>query len=153
MTVCTFAGHREVYSSAIESDIESALSEIMQTDNAFVFYSGGMGDFDKKCESAVRGMKRKYPGLSIRLVLVIPYMTHQLNRDKEYYESRYDDIVIPSELIGIHYKAAIKKRNRWMVDQADKILAYIYRDFGGAFDTVKYAFRIGKPVLNLAPKG
>ena len=40
-----------------------------------------------------------------------------------------------------------------MVDQADKILAYIYRDFGGAFDTVKYAFHIGKPVLNLAPKG
>ena len=50
-----------------------------------------MGDFDKKCESAVRGMKRKYPGLSIRLVLVIPYMTHQLNRDKEYYEASYDD--------------------------------------------------------------
>ena len=86
-----------------------------------------MGDFDKKCESAVWGMKRKYPGLSIRLVLVIPYMTHQLNRDKEYYEASYDDIVIPSELIGIHYKAAIKKRNRWMVDQVDKILAYIYR--------------------------
>ena len=101
----------------------------------------------------MRGMKRKYPGLNIRLVLMIPYMTHQLNRDKEYYEASYDDIVIPSELIGIHYKAAIKKRNRWMVDQADKILAYIYRDFGGAFDTVKYAFRIGKPVLNLAPKG
>lgn len=77
MTVCTFAGRREVYSSAIEADIESALSEIMQTDNVFVFYSGGMGDFDKKCESAVRGMKRKYPDLSICLVLVIPYMTHQ----------------------------------------------------------------------------
>ena len=68
-------------------------------------------------------------------------------------KGQYSHIVIPSELIGIHYKAAIKKRNRWMVDQADKILAYIYRDFGGAFDTVKYAFRMGKPVLNLAPKG
>ena len=77
MTICTFVGHREVYSSAIEEDIESALSEIMQTDNAFVFNSGGMGDFDKKCEFAVREMKRKYPGLSIRLVLVIPSMTHQ----------------------------------------------------------------------------
>lgn len=65
-------------------------------------------------------MKRKYPGLSIRLVLVIPYMTHQLNRDKEYYEASYDDIVIPSELIGIHYKAAIKKRNRWMVIKQTK---------------------------------
>ena len=54
--------------------------------------------------------------------------------------------------MGVHYKAAIKKRNRWMVDQADKILAYVYRDFGGAFDTIKYALRTGKPVLNLAEK-
>lgn len=54
--------------------------------------------------------------------------------------------------MGVHYKAAIKKRNRWMVDQADKILAYIYRDFGGAFDTIKYAYRMGKPVLNFAVK-
>lgn len=117
-----------------------------------VFYSGGMGDFDKKCESAVRGMKRKYPERSIRLVRVLPYLTHEINRDKEYFESYYDDIVVPMELMGVHYKAAIKKRNRWMVDQADKILAYIYRDFGGAFDTIKYAYRMGKPVLNFAVK-
>lgn len=30
-----------------------------------------------------------------------------------------------------------------MVDQADKILAYIYCNFEGAFDTEKYAFRMG----------
>ena len=111
-----------------------------------------MGDFDKKCESAVRRIKRTHPERSIRLVLVLPYLTHEINRDKEYFESYYDDIVVPMELMGVHYKAAIKKRNRWMVDQADKILAYIYRDFGGAFDTIKYAYRMGKPVLNFAVK-
>ena len=153
MTVCTFAGHREVFSSTVELEIDKALIEIIEADKECVFYSGEMGDFDKKRESAVRGMKRKYPERSIRLVRVLPYLTHEINRDKEYFESYYDDIVVPMELMGVHYKAAIKKRNRWMVDQADKILAYIYRDFGGAFDTVKYAFRIGKPVLNLAPKG
>ena len=97
-------------------------------------------------------MKKKYPHLNIRLNLVLPYMTNQINRDKDYYESRFDDIIIPMDLMGVHYKAAIKKRNRWMVDQADKILAYVYRDFGGAFDTIKYALRTGKPVLNLAEK-
>ena len=96
--------------------------------------------------------KRKYPERSIRLVRVLPYLTHEINRDKEYFESYYDDIVVPMELMGVHYKAAIKKRNRWMVDQADKILAYIYRDFGRAFDTIKYAYRMGKPVLNFAVK-
>jgi uncharacterized phage-like protein YoqJ len=153
LTVCTFAGHREVFSSSIEVDIDHALSEIIQTDNDFIFYSGGMGDFDKRCESTVRRMKSKYPEQKIRLVLVLPYLTHEINRDKEYFEFCYDDIVVPMELMGVHYKAAIKKRNRWMVDRADKILAYIYRDFGGAFDTVKYAYRTGKLVLNLAPKG
>ena len=59
MTVCTFAGHREVFSSTVESEIDKALIEIIEADKECVFYSGGMGDFDKKCESAVRGMRKK----------------------------------------------------------------------------------------------
>lgn len=153
MTVCTFAGHREVFLSSIKRDIDHALSEIVQAEDDYIlFYSGGMGDFDIMCEAAVRRLKKKYPDLNIRLSLVLPYMTNQINRDKEYLESRFDDIIIPMDLIGVHYKAAIKKRNRWMVDQADKVLAYVYRDFGGAYDTIKYALRTGKPVLNLAEK-
>ena len=152
MTVCTFAGHREVFLSSVKQEIDKALSDIVQTEDEYVFYSGGMGDFDIMCEVAVWRVIKKYPHLNIRLNLVLPYMTNQINRDKDYYESRFDDIIIPMDLMGVHYKAAIKKRNRWMVDQADKILAYVYRDFGGAFDTIKYALRTGKPVLNLAEK-
>lgn len=153
MTVYTFAGHREVFLSSIKQDIDKALSEMVQAEDDYVFFSGGMGDFDIMCEAAVRRLKKKNSDLNIHLNLVLPYMTNQINRDKDYYESRFDDIIIPMDLMGVHYKSAIKKRNRWMVDQADKVLAYVYRDFGGAFDTVKYALRTGKPVLNLAPKG
>lgn len=152
MTVCTFAGHREVFLSSVNQDIDNALSELVQSEDDYMFYSGGMGDFDFMCEAAVRRLKKRCPHLNIRLNLVLPYMTNQINRDKDYYESRFDNIIIPMDLMGVHYKAAIKKRNRWMVDQADKILAYVYRDFGGAFDTIKYALRTGKPVLNLAEK-
>ena len=150
MTACTFAGHREVFLSSVKQDIDNALSEMVQTEDEYVFYSGGMGDFDIMCEAAVRRLKKKYPHLNIHLKLVLPYMTNQINRDKEYYEAKFDDIIVPMELMGTHYKSAIKKRNRWMVDRADVVLAYIYRDFGGAFDTVKYASRQGKRVLNLA---
>lgn len=152
MTVYTFAGHREVFLSSVKQDIDKALSEMVQAEDDYVFFSGGMGDFDIMCEAAVRRLKKKNSDLNIRLNLVLPYMTNQINRDKDYYESRFDNIIIPMDLMGVHYKAAIKKRNRWMVDQADKILAYVYRDFGGAFDTIKYALRTGKPVLNLAEK-
>ena len=49
-----------------------------------------------------------------------------------------------------NYKAAIQKRNRWLVDRADCLIAYLFRDFGGAYETVKYAKKQGKPVINLA---
>ena len=150
MTSCTFAGHREVYQSKIDEDIEKNIDHLLQTDNEFVFYTGGMGDFDIKCASAVRAAKRKYPNKKIRLALVLPYMSNRLNADKEYYQYNYDEIIIPAELVGAHYKAAITMRNRWLVDRADCVIAYIYRDFGGALETVKYARKQGKPVINLA---
>ena len=65
-----------------------------------------------------------------------------MNRDKEYYEKQYDGIIIPDELIGVHPKAAIQKRNRWMVDRAELLIAFVSRDFGGAYETMKYARRV-----------
>lgn len=149
MTSCTFAGHREVYQTKIDERIETAVDNLLQTDSEFTFYTGGMGYFDKKCASAVRAAKRKYPGKKIRLALVLPYMSNRLNTDKEYYQYYYDEIIIPTVLAGVHYKAAITMRNRWLVDRVDCVIAYVYRDFGGALETVKYAKKQGKPVINL----
>ena len=150
MTSCTFAGHREVYQLKIDKAIGQAIDNLLQTDSEFIFYTGGMGDFDGKCASAVRAAKRKYPGKKIRLALVLPYMSNRLNTDKEYYQYYYDEIIIPAELAGVHYKAAITMRNRWLVDRVDCVIAYVYRDYGGALETVKYAQKQGKPVINLA---
>ena len=33
---------------------------------------------------------------------------------------------------------------------SDCLIAYLFRDFGGAYETVKYAEKQGKPVINLA---
>lgn len=150
MTSCTFAGHREVYQAKIDEEIENVIDNLLQTDSEFVFYTGGMGDFDNKCASAVRAAKRKYPNKEIRLDLVLPYMSNRLNTDKDYYQYYYDEIIIPAELAGVHYKAAITMRNRWLVDRVDCVIAYVYRDFGGALETVKYARKQGKSVINLA---
>lgn len=54
--------------------------------------------------------KKKYP--TIKLILVLPYITNELNENKEYYISTFDDVIIPEELMGVHYKAAIEKRNQ-----------------------------------------
>lgn len=152
MTVCTFAGHRDVYQAGLEAEIEKVIGTLLQTDKEFVFFTGGMGHFDDMCSSAVRAAKRRYADLNISLILVMPYMSNRLNTDKDYYEYLYDEILIPSDLADVHYKAAIKKRNKWMVDKADCVIAYVYREAGGAFETVKYAQKNKKRIINLAKK-
>ncbi|HHZ07054.1 MAG TPA: DUF1273 domain-containing protein [Clostridiales bacterium] len=150
MKICTFAGHREVYSEKIDELVSSAIEELLKTDTSFLFYTGGMGEFDKKCSSVVRAAKKQHPELLIRLVLVLPYMSNKLNTDKDYYESNFDDILIPSELADVHYKSVITERNCWMIDQSDYLIAYVRRDFGGACATMKYAKKLKKDMVNLA---
>ena len=150
MLSCTFAGHRNLFLPNADRKIEMALDGLIARDEPLVFYTGGMGEFDSKCASAVRAAKHRHHGKEIRLILVLPYMSNRLNTDRNYYESSFDDVMIPRELAGIHPKAAIQKRNRWMVDRSDYLIACVHRDFGGAYETAQYAMRKGVPVLNLA---
>lgn len=147
MIYCSFAGHRCF--PAPHASIDGVIETILQTGQRFTFYSGGMGDFDAQCEAAVRSAKRRHPELSIRLILVLPYMSNRLNTYKTYYEEMYDGIIIPEALLGVHPKAAITMRNRWMVDSSNYVIACVRRDFGGAYETVKYARQTGRTVFDL----
>jgi len=150
VTVCTFAGHREVYQANIAEKLDEAISKIMSEDDCFRFLVGGMGDFDGMCSSAVRRAKRNYPDKQISLELVLPYLTRELNENKQFYETSYDDVIIPIELADVHYKSAINRRNRWMVEKSDWMVAFVYRDFGGAYTTLRYAEKKGLQIINLA---
>lgn len=153
MKTCTFAGHREVFASGTEIEIEGAIDWLLAKDDTFVFLTGGMGEFDGKCSAAVRKAKRNYPGKDIKLMLVEPYMKNELNDNKEYYEASFDDVVIPMDLAEVHYKSAITQRNKWMIDRSDYLIAFVYRNFGGAYETLKYAKKKeGIVIINLAEK-
>lgn len=62
----------------------------------------------------------------------------------------YDEVIVPMELAGVHYKSAITKRNRWMVDASQVLIAFVYRDHGGAYSTLRYAQKKNLQVINLA---
>ena len=111
-----------------------------------------MGEFDKLCSSAVRRAKHKYSDRDITLNIVFPYLTQELNREKYYYEQFYDGIIVPDEIAGTHYKSAITKRNRWMVQQSQILIAFVYRDYGGAYTTLKYAQKQGLQIENIAKR-
>ena len=142
--ICTCFGHRETY-----KDFSRVLSELLEdlilNQGVVEFWTGGMGNFDGSFSAAVRGLKRKYP--DIKLILIKPYFSNELNTNKEYYEYTYDDVVIPDVLVGVHPKSAITKRNRWMVENSDFIVTYVRRDHGGAFEAKKYAAKLDKVIF------
>ena len=46
----------------------------------------------------------------------------------------------------------IAYRNKYMVEKADVVIAYVMHDFGGAYATYTYAKRKGKAIFNLAQR-
>ena len=151
LPICTFAGHSLVCAPYIEQRLENEIEAFLSDIDKASFYVGGRGEFDSMAAAAVRAAKAHHKDKKIQLYLIEPYFHAGLNRDKEYNEKMYDGIIIPQELIGVHPKAAIQKRNRWMCDQADCLISYVQRDFGGAYQTLKYAKQKGDiRIINLA---
>ena len=144
--ICCGFGHR-VMLMDVEKPLREVLERLVEDRGVRVFYTGGMGEFDELFARTVRGMKREYP--SLRLVLVMPYLTERLNMDKAFYEAQYDEIQIPAELEGVHPKAAIGLRNRWMVDRSDIVITALHRDFGGAAEAVRYAESAKKEIIRM----
>ena len=72
-----------------------------------------------------------------------------IGTDREYYDAIYDDVIIPPEIIGVHYKAAIKTRNRWMIDNRDIVLICTVRDYGGAYKALGYAKQNHRTVFTI----
>ena len=150
MITCVFAGHRQIFKANISEKVKEALEKLIENESRIVFLNGNMGRFDDVCAGAVRTLKKKYPEKEIRNCLVIAYYSNRLNTEKSYLQSLYDEILFPEEVECTHYKAAITKRNRWMVDHADLVIAYIDHDYGGAYQTYRYAQKKSIPIINIA---
>ena len=136
--VVTFCGHAEIASpNIVHSWLKKAMEDLI-LEGAETFYLGGYGDFDRLAAAVVLKMKRQYP--HIESVLVLPYLDCKMNTDG------YDTTIYPP-LETVPRRFAISRRNKWMVDKADVILAYVTHDWGGAAKTLAYAKRKNKKII------
>ena len=136
--IITFCGHREIGQS---EDLRIWLSHCVEQliiDGATDFYFGGYGAFDAMAASVVRSLKRKYP--SIQSILVLPYLGRKVDA------TGYDMTTYPP-LETVPKRYAILRRNQWMVDAADVVVAYVRYDWGGAAQTLAYAKRKKKRII------
>ncbi len=111
-------------------------------------YLGGYGKFDEFAYGCCKKYKAEHPNIS--LVFVTPYMTVEYQHHHlAFQKARYDSILYPP-IEDKPPKFAIMYRNRYMVEAADCVVAYVSRDVGGAYTTYRYAQRKGKELFNLA---
>ena len=139
MSVVTFCGHGEFYG---DEEVKRWLRETVEAlilRGADDFLLGGYGGFDICAASVVWELKKKYP--AIRSTLVLPYLDRAMNAEK------YDGTLYPP-LEMVPRRFAVIKRNEFMVDEADIVVAYVTHGWGGAAATLAYAKRKKKEIIN-----
>ena len=106
------------------------------------FYVGNQGHFDRMALSCLRIIKREYPDLTYAVVLAY------LPTEPDLYEP--DETVLPEGIETVPNRFAIDFRNRWMIDHADNVIAYVTHSWGGAAKHLKSAENKRKTIINLA---
>ena len=146
--IIAFCGHSDYIENPED---EKKILDILQkegVDAGNEFFLGEYGGFDTFSYKCAKGFKNTHP--NNKLIFVTPYLIDG-NRKKnmEFKRERFDLIIYP-ELENIPPRFAILYRNRWIVEQADIIIAYITHKYGGAYTMYRYAKQKNKKIYNIA---
>lgn len=114
--------------------------------------SGGALGWDMACIRAALDM-------GVPALVYLPFQNHGSNWPEEQQERVREILSRPrvrtEVLRTLHksYKTAYLKRDEWLVNDSDQVLAlFDGSDDGGTAYTVRYAQQLGKPVRNVYPQ-
>lgn len=116
------------------------------------FMSGGALGFDQMAARIVLSLREKYPW--IRLIMVIPFDGQADKWSQEQRERWLSIIEASDKVIHISHsydKGVFFKRNHYLVENADLLLAAFDGRPGGTAGTVAYAKRHGVRVVRIPP--
>ena len=117
----------QLYDGLTDPVTQVNLLDTAITNGATTFWVGGYGAFDSYAAGCVRRLKKEYPQISLDLILAyLPIGKHAL-------ADAYDSTIYPEGLELVPQRFAISKRNRWIVDNCDMIIAYVRSTYGGAY--------------------
>ena len=146
MTI-TFCGHSNFsFDNTIKQKLKKLLLQEIRKNPACKFYLGGYGDFDSLCLNILKEIKADFP--AIELLFITPYLNDNYSK-LETAKLYYDGIIYPP-LENVPRRFCILKRNEWMVDEADLVIAFVKYSWGGAAKTLEYAKRKKVDFFNLA---
>ena len=135
--IIAFCGHSRY--NVTQEDEYKILEYLEQRvgDEPVELYLGAYGAFDLFAYDCSKKYKMKHP--NAKLVFITPYNDCNYLNNKFVCANKEFDYIIYPELEKVPLKYAIVYRNRWIVDKADVIIAYVARRYGGAYTTYRYA--------------
>ncbi|MBO5280850.1 MAG: hypothetical protein J6B55_06510 [Clostridia bacterium] len=140
-------GHRSVEDYfRVEKELNRVITSLICEKEFVEFRLGRNGEFDIMAASCIKNVQHSLDRRNSEMTLVLAYPV----ADMGYYAKYYDNVLIPQEIEGLHFKRAITERNKWLVENCDLFIAYAKNVSGGAGSAVRYAKRIGTPIFNLS---
>ena len=143
--IVTFCGHSQFVKTDERERQLLAFLEDTIGDTPTEFFLGGYGSFDAFAYSCCKKYQITHPNTS--LVYITPYLSC---KDSSKDQSTQYDVIIYPEIESIPLRYAISHRNRWMVEKADLVIAYINHKSGGAYQTYRHAISKNKVIFNIA---
>ena len=159
---CAFTGYRpqkmpfgfdesDLACVALKAELYRRIEELIGRGYAH-FLSGGAMATDTWAAEAVLELKEKYPW--IILEMVSPF-DGQAERWSTEYKMRHDRLFDQADIVTVishvYSKSCLFRRNRYLVDNADLLLAVYDGMPGGTAMTVGYAREIGVAVECIRP--
>ena len=136
---CAFFGHRDA-PIEIRDKIKETVISLIEERDVTEFYVGNNGNFDRMALSVLKELSEMYP--QIDYYVVYAYLPEKGVED-------FEHTTYPEGIETVPKRFAIDYRNRWIVGQADIVVAYVRRSFGGAAKFVDMAERQGRTIINL----
>ena len=131
--LCFFIGHRDA-ESELMPQIEATVNRHITEYGVTEFVVGQYGAFDRMAARAVINAKRHHP--SITLTILLPY--HPSERTVNAPDG-YDDTFYPPGMENVPQKLAIVRANKYMVDNSDFLIAYVWHPASNAQNLLEYA--------------
>lgn len=145
MLVCTFFGHRDCPDS-IEPVLREAIVDLITDKGVSRFLVGAKGNFDRLVRRILWELESYY---DFDYYVMQAYLPTVKNRIALFPEEE-NKIMLPVGFEKVPPRYAIDYCNNYMLRDADFVITYVTRSFGGAAKFAQKAIRQKKTVMNLA---
>ena len=150
---CCFTGHRPEKLSLSETEVKPLLEKAidMAIENGFTTFITGMA-LGVDIWAAEIMLEKKKHNTALHLICAVPH-PHFENKRGEYEKERYMHIIQSADytttISDRYFRACYQRRNEFMVDRSNLVIAVWNGMPSGTKNTIDYAKRKGVKVVNV----